>query len=101
MANGSGQSRAPYIIVCAGRIDVLEAAPGTQPHQRQLKAASDTARNLVSYFADRLTAEQTTPISKLQHSMMDNFDRWGPHEVEIAVAQMFELLDELEDQMRL
>lgn len=99
MSNGTGQSKAPYIIICAGRIDLLAAAPGTQPFQRQLKAASDAACNLVSYFGDRLTAEQTAPISRLQHSMMDNFDKWGAHEAEIAIEQMFELLDELEDQM--
>lgn len=97
MSNGSGQSKAPYIIICSGRIDVRAA--GGSAKQQRLKAASDAARNLVSYYRDKVTGEQTQPISALQHEIMDNIDTWNNHEVDNAVTLMFELLDELEDEI--
>lgn len=96
MSNGGvGGSRAPYIIICQGRIGVLNAkADGDR-----LQAASDSAAALVSYYGDKLTQAQTDPISGLQHSMMDNFDSWTKSDVDTAVASMFALLDDLEDEM--
>jgi len=88
-------SKAPYIIICDGRIDVLNAAK----KQDKLQAASSAAKNLTSYYGERCTLAQTAPISDLQHQMMNNFDSWNNHEVNNAVTQMFMLLDELEDEM--
>lgn len=88
-------SKAPYIIICSGRIDVLNAAK----NQDKLKAASDTARHLTSYYGERCTAEQTTPISELQHQMMENFKTWNKAQTNQAVTDMFALLDALEDEM--
>lgn len=91
----NGQSKAPYIIICGGRIAVLEAK-GTHA---QLKAASDAAVGLTTYYGERCTATQTAPISQLQHDMMDNFNTWNKQEADAAIDEMFELLNELEDEM--
>ena len=88
-------SKAAYIIICSGRIDVLNASK----RQAKLKAASDTARHLTSYYGEKCTAAQTTPISDLQHSMMVNFDSWSNTQANQAVTDMFALLDALEDEM--
>ena len=90
-----GQSKAAYIIICSGQIDVLNAPK----RQDKLKAASDAARHLTSYYGERCTAAQTAPISDLQHEMMDNFDSWNNTQVDSNVAIMFGLLHDLEDEM--
>lgn len=95
MSNGTGQSKAPYIILCGGRIHVLNS----KDHKDKLQAASDAAVGLTSYYGKRVTAEQSTPISDLQHQMMDNFDVWSKTEAEQAVTDMFALLDALEEEM--
>lgn len=88
-----GPSEAPYIIICSGRIDQLAAEGKTAS---QIKAASDAARNLVVYFGERVTIDDTKPISDLQHEMMDNFTTWSKDEVTAKVNEMFGLLDALE-----
>lgn len=96
MSNGGPVgSRAPYIIICQGRIGVLNAKTDGD----KLQAASDCAAALVSYYGEKLTLEQTEPISDLQHSMMDNFDSWTKDDANLAVASMFVLLDDLEDEI--
>lgn len=93
MANGTGQSKAAYIIICSGRIDVEAATTSVL----RLKAASDTARNLVVFYGDKVTEADTLPISELQHEMMENMRKWGNAKAHTKVAEMFELLDALED----
>lgn len=102
MANGlppSG-SRAPYIIICAGRIEAALAPNGFQV----IRAASNCAAALVTYYGDRLTYEDTKPISKLQHDMMDLvIGRTREHSLGAAsemVDEMFALLDALEQKMK-
>ena len=91
MANG--QSKAAYIIICSGRIDVEVAANSKQ----KIKAASDAARNLVTFYGDQVTGAETAPISDLQHEMMDNMNTWSKSQADAKVAEMFDLLDALED----
>lgn len=88
-------SRAPYIIICNGRIEV----EASKKPEEKIRAASNAAMNLTSYYGERCTAAQTTPISDLQHQMMGNLNRWNTLEVNAAITQMFDLLDELEDAM--
>lgn len=105
MANGlppSG-SRVPYIIICAGRIEAALAPNGFQT----IRAASNCAASLVTYYGDRLTYEDTKPISKLQHEMMDLVSgraiartRAQPLGADEMVDQMFALLDALEQKMK-
>ena len=88
-----GQSKAAYIIICDGRIGVAVAR---DPLGR-IQAASNCAAALVTYYGDRLGLADTEPISNLQHEMMElatGKQRKNPDEM---VAQMFTLLDELED----
>lgn len=92
----NGQSKAPYIIICSGRIDFLAAST----KQEQIQAASNAARNLVVFYGDRVTAEDTGPISDLQHEMMDNMShtgQWTKSQTEAKVDEMFALLDALEE----
>ena len=92
-------SRSAYIIICNGRIEV-DAAKHPRDRVRQIiSAASRAAANLTTYYGERLTAEQSTPISDLQHEMMDNAGEWSIPETETKVTQMFALLNELEDAM--
>lgn len=98
MSNGTGQSKAPYIIICSGEIDVL-AAGSQSVSVLKVKAASDAARNLVSYYGDRLTAEDTQPISHLQHTMMEALPSVKKAAAEMMVSEMFDLLHALEDRL--
>lgn len=93
-------SRAPYIIICNGRIEAAVAQNGFQA----IRAASNCAAALVTYYGDRLTYEDTRPISKLQHEMMDLVTGRARAQTLDAgnamVNQMFTLLDALEDKMK-
>lgn len=104
MSNGDppSGSRAPYIIICAGRIEAALAPNGFQV----IRAASNCAAALVTYYGERLTHEDTQPISKLQHEMMDLVSGRAiarTHQQSLSademVDQMFALLDALEDKM--
>lgn len=89
-------SRAPYIIICQGRIDVALAKNGFE----MIQAASRTAANLVTYYGDKLTNADTRPISDLQHAMMDAVNsRNVTRNASEMVDDMFALLDALEDKI--
>lgn len=95
-------SLADYIIICQGRIDVALAKNGFE----MIQAASRGAVALVTYYGDRLTDEDTKPISDLQHKMMDLVStrakgrtRHEPLSADEMVDQMFALLDALEQRM--
>lgn len=92
MSNGTGQSKAPYIIVCGGRIE-LEAA--NKPEE-MVVAASNAAVRLTSYYGDRLTEADTLPISNLQHEMMEGMAGYNKHHAKVKADEMFALLDALE-----
>jgi hypothetical protein len=92
MANGTGQSKAPYIIICAGRIDLAAAKNGIE----RIQAASRAAANLVTYYGDKLTFEDTAPISTVQHAMMEELQTRRRLDVDDLVDEMFVLLDALE-----
>lgn len=106
MANGDvvSTSRAPYIIICAGRIDVALAKNGFE----MIRAASHCAASLVTYYGDHLTDEDTKPISDLQHEMMDVVEgtkTQGTHSTEFRdademVDEMFAKLEALEQKMK-
>lgn len=96
-------SRAPYIIICQGRIEVALTKNGFE----MILAASRTAVNLVTYYGDRLTDTDTYPISKLQHEMMDLVSgntiartHAQPKSAAEMVDEMFALLDALEQKMK-
>lgn len=106
MANGEtvGASRAPYIIICNGRIELAVAPNGFQ----MLRAASNCATALVTYYGQRLTDADTKPISNLQHEMMEVVEghkSTGTHSTgfrnaDEMVDEMFALLDALEQKMK-
>lgn len=92
-------SRAPYIIICNGRIDLRTAR---DPLGR-IAAASRCATDLVKYYGERLTYEDTAAISNLQHAMMELIEgktlartRQQPNHPDEMVDEMFVLLDALE-----
>lgn len=95
----AGGSRAPYIIICNARIEVALSRNGYE----MIRAASNGASDLVCYFGDRLSHEDTEPISKLQHEMMDlvqgNAPSRKPAQAGAMVDEMFALLDALEQRM--
>jgi hypothetical protein len=84
-----------HIIICNGRI-VLQASRITS---ERIKAASQTATDLISYYGDSLTEAYTAPISNLQHAMMDAMSSGQARKSEEMVDEMFVLLDQLEDRM--
>jgi hypothetical protein len=96
-------SRATYIIICNGRIGVALASSGFE----MIRAASQTATNLMMYYRDRLSYADTEPISKLQHEMMDAVSGTRPagtgangfKNSSEMVDEMFALFDALEDRM--
>jgi len=94
MANGDGQSKAPYIIICNGRIEVLAAKTPAE----QLVAASRAAMRLTSFYDQKgwLDYEDSKPISDLQHRMMDLMNVKEKGDVQGMVTEMFEKLDALE-----
>jgi hypothetical protein len=98
MANGdTGQSKAPYIIICSGRIEVLAAK--NNPAE-QIAAASRAAADLTTFYDLKgwLTIEDSEPISELQNSMMTmlfNGDM-KQGEAEKMVRDMFTMLSLLE-----
>lgn len=106
MANGEAvsASRAPYIIICNGRIDVALAKNGFE----MIRSASHAAANLVTYYGERLTDADTRPISQLQHEMMDVVEGRGAPRTQSTefrdavemVNEMFALLDALEQKMK-
>lgn len=104
MANGDppSGSRAPYIIICNGRINVALAKSGFE----MIRSASRTAADLVVYYGDRVTDADTKPISELQHAMMDLVDgtttrtRQERNSAAEMVDEMFALLDALEQKMK-
>jgi hypothetical protein len=95
-------SRAPYIIICNGRIEL-----GTAANQFQkLRAASSCAAALVTYYGNRIGLADTLPISELQHEMMDLVNgntmqrtRQQPKSADEMVDEMFVHLDALEKKM--
>lgn len=80
-----GGSRAAYIIVCNGRIDVAVSKNGFE----MMQSASRAATALVTYYGDRLTAIDTLP--KLTGTRTASFNSAGE-----MVDEMFALLDEIE-----
>lgn len=92
----AGGSRAPYIIICNGRIDLTAAKSTTE----RIQAASRAATALAAYYGDKLTDQDTFPISGLQHDMMEELDGGLKGErADMMVDAMFALLDALEDKM--
>lgn len=89
-------SRAPYIIICNGRIELALAKSGFE----MIRVASRAATNLVTFYGEQLTDADTRPISDLQHKMMDVVSsRNATHSSIEMVDEMFALLDALEDKM--
>lgn len=90
-------SGSPYIIICSGRMDVAIA----NSFPAELAAASRCAKELCAYIGVRHKGAANLhsdmhPVSVLQHEMMDNMNTWGKRKVETKIAEMFNLLDELE-----
>ena len=99
MSNGVVGSRSPYIIICNGRIAVALASNGFE----MIRAASQTATNLVIYYGDKLSYADTNPISDLQHEMMSLVDGSRGKSLKSAdetVDEMFALLDALENKFQ-
>ncbi len=91
-------SRAPYIIICNGRMEVLATEADDGPGK--LVAASNAATDLVKYFdlkGAKLQLGDTKLISDLQHYMMDNMHTMSIEDVDGHVRQMFVMLDAMED----
>ena len=89
-------SKSPYIIICNGRIEVDAATKVPE----KIRAASNAAMNLVQFYelhGAPITVEDTTPISDLQHEMMDNLKTLTKSQANAVIAQMFALLDALEE----
>lgn len=90
-------SLANYIIICRGRIDVLST---TDPVQK-IRHASACAAQLVSHIeaTNELPPADAQAISDLQHAMMNVLPDVKKPEANAMVADMFTLLDALEDKL--
>lgn len=90
-------SRASYIIICGGRINVLNAKGVGE----KIAAASNCGCALTSYLGivhgALLTDADTRPISDIQHYLMEHFDSIVKTEAEQRIAELFHLFDELEE----
>lgn len=102
MSTPEGGSRAPYIIICNGRIDLAAAKNGTEA----IQAASSAAMRLTSYYGDKVSRADTYAISKLQHEMMELLTGNAPagthangfRSASEMADEMFAQLDKLEKQ---
>lgn len=99
MSNGTGQSKAPYIILCAGQLAVLS----TDKPKEKLNHASQCAANFVTY-ADTvhpgvLATSDYETISELQHSFMDIMPTATKDEANRLSADMFVLLENAEQKL--
>lgn len=94
-------SLAQYVIICRGRIDVLSTTDPTS----KIQYASACAAELVSHIeiTATLPGERAKEISDLQHRMMAALEtkRIKKAEADLMVAEMFTLLDALEDEVKL
>lgn len=88
-------SGANYVIICSGRIAALSTLNPIQ----KIRAASDCAAQLTSHIeaTHKGTQPDVSAVSALQHEMMDNMLTMSDAEVDQKVAEMFDLLDALED----
>lgn len=90
-------SQANYVVICEGRIDLLNAGRLTDKLQAASSAASALVRHIDIMNPGKLKDADTKPVSDLQHYMMDNFHTMKAREVKEKCAEMFALLDALED----
>ena len=92
-------SQANYIIICKGRIDILLA----NTYMDKIGFASACATDLVKHIEvtrpGELPEEDAKKISDLQHVMMESIPTVKKSEAEAMVADMFTLLDALEDKL--
>lgn len=90
-------SQANYIIICRGRIDVLS----TNDPVQKIRYASACAAQLVSHVevTNELPEADAKAISDLQHAMMNVLPDVKKPEANAMVADMFTLLDGLEEKI--
>lgn len=97
MSNGDPPpaSTATYIIICSRRTAVAAA----KTVQEKIVNASMCAAELCSFIETQHDVQPAdfAAVSALQHEMMDNLQVWKEKEAEAKIAEMFDLLDALED----
>lgn len=95
-------SKAPYIIICNGRIATL----ASESLVGRIIAVSQAAADVITFYdlaiGRRLLVEDVKPISDLQHELMCYMDnRFGyTTDIQQKVSKLFELLDELEEKYK-
>lgn len=97
---GPGHNASVYIIICSRRIRDL-ATGNSDAHVLRLVNASDAAVAVVSQM-ELLHPKQPIEageITDLQHWIMDHLITMTPTEAAQRVAEMFYLLDKLEDSL--
>lgn len=100
MPKKGGHNVSVYIIVCSRRIRDL-ATGNSDPHVLRLVNASDAAVAVVSQL-ELLNPKQPIEageITDLQHYIMDHLLEMNSTEAAQRVAEMFYLLDKLEDSL--
>jgi hypothetical protein len=86
-----------YIILCGRRIGVAATNDPIEKIKEASSAAVEVVSQLEILHPKEMTAELASPVSDLQHEMMDHLFQMSAAEVDEKVAEMFELLDALED----
>jgi hypothetical protein len=91
-------SKAPYIIICNGRIQVMLTS--SDRHLEKIGYASRAATELVTYYGitigKRLDPVDVKPLSDHQHWLMANMFSLTIDEVDYHIQKLFTKLDALE-----
>jgi hypothetical protein len=93
-------SQANYIVICRGRIAVGATGDPVEKIVRVSECAAQLVTHLDLIQGERFTDADSKPVSKLQHWLMDNMHKMNAKQVDVKVAEMFGLLDELEDKFK-
>lgn len=93
-------SKAPYIIICQGRTEVLDENTASKKICAASRCASELVQHMALVHKNKLTFEDTKPISDLQHEMMDDLKKYTKREATEKCEEMFTLLYALEDKFQ-
>src|SRR5258706_4129310 len=88
-------SGSSYIIICSGRTAVMAA----KDPEAKITFVSLCAALLCSFLETKhaVAPGDFKEVSDLQHEMMDNMYKWNKTQAAEKCAEMFRLLDELEE----
>jgi hypothetical protein len=100
MSNGTGQSKAPYIIICAGQTGVRSVDNPSHKITYASECAADFMKHMEITRPGQVSDEDFETVSDLQHAMMNVVASATLAEAEKLCKDMFTLLRGIEDRLR-